>query len=281
MVTVDAADPARLSPDTLPAMDMPPELRRKTQSACDGGLAIDYAFQLADMAYDMLPVCQAIDADLHRNKVMALNACLLLSGDRAAAGHALSLSNGISKAMNIYPEDIAQTEKALTQLIVLPDPNNRPKAGSNRISQGKRAELVELLRQGDIYNQTYKGIDADHVEIDAIQVQRSENPDGTKWPQRKLTIFASREAGQFRIYAIDATEFEIVQIANASEEGQSDDHNIRTSTASLHYDYTRRQCLCDIPLGRRCHGLAACRGAFVFTRHRCWRAVGSRRVRRD
>ena len=52
MVTVEAADPERLTPDTLPAMGMPPELRRKTQSACDGGLAMDYAFQLADMAYD-------------------------------------------------------------------------------------------------------------------------------------------------------------------------------------------------------------------------------------
>lgn len=218
MVIVEAADPSRLSSNTLPAMGEDANVRRKTQSACNGGLAVEYAFQLVDFAYEMLPVCQSVDVEFHRNKAMALNTCLLLSGDKAAAGQAVSLSNSISRALNLYPKDRSQTEKALIQLVVLPEPNDRPRPGQNEISQSKRAEIVELLQQGRIYNHAFTGVDADHVEIDAIQVQHSEDPNATNWPQRKIRIFASQEAGKFRIYRVDATSFDIVRKASDKRE---------------------------------------------------------------
>jgi hypothetical protein len=207
MVTVEAADPARLSSNTLPAMEEDPEIRTKTQSACDGGLAIQYAFQLADLAYDMLPVCQSIDLELQRDRVTALNTCLSLSGDRAAAGQALSLPHGISKALNIYPKDPAQTQKALGWLIVSADPNDGSKAGSDGITRAERAALIATLQQGDIYFSGYNGIDADHVEIDAMQVQRRGDQPSPDDPQRNIKIYASREVGEFRIYRIDAPAF--------------------------------------------------------------------------
>lgn len=208
MATVEAVDPARLSSNSLPAMDEVPVIRRKTQSACDGGLAVQYAFQLADLAYDVLPVCQSINLEFQRNKVTALSTCLSLSGDRAAAGQALSLSHGIEKALHIYPKDGTQTQKALEWLIVSADPNDRPQPGSNHITRNERAALVATLQQGDIYFSGYHGVDADHVEIDAMQVHRTDDQPSSENPQRKIKIYASREVGEFRIYRIIAPAFE-------------------------------------------------------------------------
>lgn len=207
MATVEAADPIRLSANTFPAFRLKREVRRKTQSACDSGLAIEYAFQLADLAYELIPFCKSIDIDRHRNKVMALNACFLLSGDRTSAGQALSLTHGIGQALNIYPKDAAQTQMALRRLIVSPDPNNRPKPHSGTISRSRQIELAEILQQGEINYRDYKGIDADHVEIDALQVQYSDELDYNKNLKRAVTLFASREGGEFRIYDIKTSAF--------------------------------------------------------------------------
>lgn len=207
MTTVETADPIRLSANTFPAFRLKREVRRKTQSACDGGLAIEYAFQLADLAHELIPFCKSIDVDRHRNKVMALNACFLLSGDRTSAGQALSLTHGVRQALNIYPKDIKQTQKALGRLIVSADPNNRPDPKSGTITRSRQIELAEILQQGDINYRDYKGIDADHVEIDALQVQHSDNPDDSKMLQRAVTLYVSREGGEFRIYDIKTSAF--------------------------------------------------------------------------
>ncbi len=207
VVTVEAADPTRLSSNTLPAANVPREIRTKTQSACDGGLAIQYAFQLADMAYDLIPVCRSVDPEMQRNKAMALNACLGLSGDRAAAGQALSLSHDIRRALNIYPKDAAQTRQALLRLMVSAAPNDRPDPNSGQMTQSAREALVSVLQQGDIYFNGHHGVDADHVEIDAMQVQRMAGQMSADNPQRTIKIYASREVGEFRIYRIDTLAF--------------------------------------------------------------------------
>lgn len=207
VVTVEAGDPARLSDNSLPATDLKPEIRTKTQSACDDGLAIEYAFQLADMAYDLIPVCRSVDPAYQRNKATALNACLSMSGDRAAAGQALSLVHEMRRAINIYPKDPAQTRLALERIIVSADPNDRPAPGSERITRDMRGLLIDELLRGTIYPERYHGVDAGHVEIVALQVAQNLGDQAGPPPQRKMRILASREVGAFRIYRIEAPAF--------------------------------------------------------------------------
>jgi hypothetical protein len=60
-------------------------VRRVTQSACGGALAVKYAFDLAKLAVEALPPCQLLDEDKQRNQVTILATCLGLEGDRFAA----------------------------------------------------------------------------------------------------------------------------------------------------------------------------------------------------
>jgi hypothetical protein len=207
MASVEVANPARLSLNALPADMLEPEIKSKTQSTCTEGLAVEYAYQLVDLAHEMIPVCKSIPLDTRRNTAIVLNTCLSLSGDRGAAGQAVKLSHAINRAQSIFPKDAAQTQKALAGLVVFADPNNRLKPGHGRITQSRRAEMVDLLAQGKIYLRTYDGIDADHVRIEGIQVQDSADPDVEKRPERKITLLASRELGEFRIKDIEISPF--------------------------------------------------------------------------
>jgi hypothetical protein len=64
-----------------------------------------------------------------------------------------------------------------------------------------------MLGQGNIYLDTYTGIDADHVILEGTQIKRSDDDDFSKWPKRAVKIFAAREVSRFRIYDIQATAF--------------------------------------------------------------------------
>ncbi|WP_282008221.1 hypothetical protein [Brevundimonas aveniformis] len=76
--TVEIANAARAR-----LVDEP--VRRRTESACGGGLTTRFAFFLADLAVEQIPWCDQIDADTERNAVTQLDTCLMLSGDRLAA----------------------------------------------------------------------------------------------------------------------------------------------------------------------------------------------------
>jgi hypothetical protein len=60
-------------------------VRRRTESACGGGLATRFAFWLADLAVEQIPWCRLIDEDSERNGVTRAATCLILAGDRLAA----------------------------------------------------------------------------------------------------------------------------------------------------------------------------------------------------
>jgi len=76
-VSVEAVDPARPG--------RPAAIRKAVQSACDTGLAVPLAFELAREAVAALPACALLDARQYRNDVTRLAGCTLLEGDRAAA----------------------------------------------------------------------------------------------------------------------------------------------------------------------------------------------------
>lgn len=207
MVNVETVNPSRLSGNTMPEMVVGPELKSKIQSACAGGLAIDYAFQLVDLAYSMIPDCQSIPLEGHRNKAMVLNSCHSLSGDRIAAGEAMSLTRQIEIAQYIYPKNLQETLQTLERLIA--SANDEPQLGGGSISDAVRAEMVNILAEGNFHFDAIKGIDSDHAEIAATQILNTDGDDADKWPKRKIMLFASKEAGDFRLSKITIAHSEM------------------------------------------------------------------------
>ena len=76
--TVEATDPAR-------GEDEAPPVRRRTEDACDNGLAEAFATELGATAVPLLPPCALLDRERHRNDMSLLASCGLLKGDRLAA----------------------------------------------------------------------------------------------------------------------------------------------------------------------------------------------------
>lgn len=87
VVTVEAADPRAERP-----------VRRRTEDACNDGLAIDAAFDLARRAHALLPACNALRLDQYRNEVSLFWACAVLEGDRIAAAEALNHATALNSA---------------------------------------------------------------------------------------------------------------------------------------------------------------------------------------
>lgn len=73
-------------------------VRSRTENACDGGLATQFAFDLAALALQQLPACSALKADKHRNDVERLAFCTTLHGDTLAAA---GLANQIGGRLNL------------------------------------------------------------------------------------------------------------------------------------------------------------------------------------
>ena len=96
VTVLEAGDPAPrrlLSPD-------PDKLRSDTEDACSGGLAIPAAFELAEVAYEILGECHGLDPIEYRNRVMQLAHCKRLGGDRLAAVEAAVMVNQLEDAIS-------------------------------------------------------------------------------------------------------------------------------------------------------------------------------------
>jgi hypothetical protein len=81
--TVEATDPAR--GDYRPAT-----LRRRTEDACDDGLAEAYAIEVQRAAVPLIPPCARLDPRQYRNEASLLSTCGMLAGDRLAAAEVLN-----------------------------------------------------------------------------------------------------------------------------------------------------------------------------------------------
>lgn len=76
---LEMANTQNANGDTIP-------VRIKAERSCDeDGLALRYAFDLADIAVKAIPACADLDPDKHRNAPSRLSACLLLRGNTVAA----------------------------------------------------------------------------------------------------------------------------------------------------------------------------------------------------
>lgn len=68
-------------------------VRRRFESACNGALTTRYAFFLAEQSLKAQPHCQALSENQQRNAITMLGTCLMLRGDRVAAGSAFDAKN--------------------------------------------------------------------------------------------------------------------------------------------------------------------------------------------
>lgn len=59
-------------------------VRRRTESACNGGLTSRFAFDLTALAIKRFPDCDVLDPDDYRNDMTRLEQCALFRGDRLA-----------------------------------------------------------------------------------------------------------------------------------------------------------------------------------------------------
>jgi hypothetical protein len=80
-----------------------PQIRRKTEDACQDGPGEAFAGQVDRIARSLFPHCAALDIDNHRNEAMALSACRILRGDRVAAAGVLNAAEGFANARG--PDD--------------------------------------------------------------------------------------------------------------------------------------------------------------------------------
>jgi hypothetical protein len=147
VVVVEAVDAAEIDLSGKPQENRKAIFRSDTESACAGGLAVPYAFQLADWAYDSLPECSGLNLKDFRNAPMLLATCARLGGDRLAAADAYEL---VGKLRNLDFD-----EKADAKELFSPE------------SKARAADLVRELRGSRLYLDPPNAQDYEHATIEA------------------------------------------------------------------------------------------------------------------
>lgn len=77
-------------------------IRRRTESACNGGLTNRFAFDLAALAIKRFPDCDVLDPDDYRNDMTRLEQCARFRGDRLAVAQ---LVNQVGRSFMPERED--------------------------------------------------------------------------------------------------------------------------------------------------------------------------------
>lgn len=96
LAVVEAVDPARNEVKTSRPELNSGTVRSDTESACADGLAVPFAFEIAELALQSLPECAALQPQAFRNTPTLLATCTRLGGDRIAASEAFALLNQIT-----------------------------------------------------------------------------------------------------------------------------------------------------------------------------------------
>lgn len=72
----------------------PDTVRTRTESACTPGLTTQFTFELATLAVQQFPACEALSETKHRNDIERLAACTMLYGDTLAAAGFINQNGG-------------------------------------------------------------------------------------------------------------------------------------------------------------------------------------------
>lgn len=184
--TVEATDPAL-------AGSRPATLRRKTEDACDNGLAEAYATELQRVAVPLLPACARLDREMHRNEATLLSACRLLRGDRLAAAEVMNRLDELRRVDG--PEEAPEIAGLFARHAEikwagesLDRKDGAAAAWARRIAEGGRTIL---------YYDSVEGESADRVRF-LGQFSRYVE-DGERSLQARVEQIWVREDGEFRI----------------------------------------------------------------------------------
>ncbi len=201
VVVVDAVDAPRVSPnivygtgsigrerDPLLPVEVtltPASIRSDTEDACTRGLAMSYAFELAEIALGELTECSSLKLDDFRNEPHLLGMCHQLRGDRLVAGEASAIPGKLRQAI--------RTESALGLSWLF--------AGSGHERQNRYLAAID---GGSTYFTAPVGIDADHAVIKGEIVWTQEN--GPPTERADLTLNLLRVTGDFVIDTFEVSE---------------------------------------------------------------------------
>ena len=158
-------------------------IRSDAESSCAGGLAVGFAFGLADFAATALSQCDTFDGEDFRNLPVLLSACARASGDRLSTGDASRLATKLNRALRLERQD------ELEWLFVgLPEERAR--------------RFLTAIEGGDLYLNAPEGVDPDHARIAGQVIFRTEG--GTNdWQARDITLNLLRQTGDFVIDTFD------------------------------------------------------------------------------
>ncbi len=205
-VVVDAVDAPRVSPTIMagtgtideerdPTLPVDPPMvegaiRSDAEGACANGLAMDYAFALADIAHQSLPQCSTLSMDHFRTRANLLAACRRLKGDRLVAGEAQGEIAELQRLLRLEWGGQSSQELQLQFLFV-----------------GYGDERLKLLRKaldgGYLTLTSFVGIDADHAEAHGQIAYTDE--DGLPVQVADIKLAMLRQGGEFRIDTVAVT----------------------------------------------------------------------------
>lgn len=161
----------------IPSM-RPGAIRSDAEGACADGLAMRYAFELADLAHAALAECSTLDQDNFRTIASLLARCRYLSGDRLVAGEASQLAQEVSRALS------SAEERELRWLFV--------GSGNARADRFRSA-----IAGGTLYFGNVTGLDYDRAQIAAQLYFPHEYDDMAEVAD--LTINLLRQSRGFKI----------------------------------------------------------------------------------
>lgn len=196
VVVVEAVDAPRISPNVVfgtgsaaAARDSslpvevtrtPANTRTATEDACSSGLAMVYAFKLAEIARGQLTECSSLELEDFRNEPHLLGLCHQLRGDRLVAGEASAIPRKLQRALR------TGSELELSWLF----------AGSG-VDRSRQNRYLAAIAGGNAYFKPPTGIDADHATIEGEVVWTREN--GPSVERAELTLNLLRVTGDFVI----------------------------------------------------------------------------------
>jgi hypothetical protein len=170
-------------------------VRRKTDDACEEGLAQAFALELARAAVPLLPACALLDPRQHRNLASLLSACTLLSGDRLAAAEVMNRLDLL--------DDVGHGPNAALAAKVFSIEAEVDWQGSRSAGPGEAAKIwVDKLAGGGahLFYEAIEGLSADRVRFVGALSRHVEVSNGQSVYQRaRVEQIWRREGGDFSI----------------------------------------------------------------------------------
>ncbi|UZK66964.1 hypothetical protein [Sphingomonas sp. M1-B02] len=175
---------------TVEAVDANGSIRRKTEGACDAGLAVPFAFRLAKAAVAAMPACGLIDPETSRNDITRLGVCTMLGGDRQAAAQALNAYEATWFANPRGPDFARALQYQFHEQVDFAWPGLAPVKGSQAASEvWAREAATHRFRPRRIFGER-----ADRVRIEG-SIDLTERVDNAPRREVPATMTWTRENG--------------------------------------------------------------------------------------